>query len=474
MKRRTPWNRTPSPAAPLLACAVVAAACAFAKAAAADETLAESPGPIEVAYEGHVEVDGHYERPGERRTFGSRIEVLWDGWTRLRLDAWTWSEGDSTRALESTLLLDDRVLLQGSGRTTWLELEGSRADQVRLQALACLPEAIPRFPNGRTWNVELHRGVPIRVRSDVAHVRLGDFLDMAAYGDPASPVPENHFAPATIRGTFGERDAVFTVGEGFVSAQVPDSDRIESRLAAPADSLVTGEDPARAPSPPRVEEIADGIWSIERDQIDSRSLVVEMADSLVVIESAVGSPQGEELVRIIHERWPGVPIRVFMFSHHHPHYLGGVRAFMAEGATVLTTRGNENYVTQMGMRYFTLEPDALALNPKFLEVVPFDRKIVLSDARNEIVAIDIGPLSSHTDEFVIFFFPRQKLLFQAELGWSMPGGTLRASRRAAGLLQAMQDNHLHVDRLVQSWPIVGNQREMTFTDFRALVAARGG
>jgi hypothetical protein len=160
-----------------------------------------------------------------------------------------------------------------------------------------------------------------------------------------------------------------------------------------------------------------------------------------------------------------------MFSHHHPHYLGGLRPFVAEGAKILTTRGNEKYVDEIAQRHFTMSPDRLENMPMYFDIEPFDGRRALKDSRNEIDAIDIGPLSSHTDEFLIFYFPRQKLLFQAELGWYMPEGTLRASRRARGLLQAIDDNHLDVERLVQSWPMVGNRREVSLAELRALVDA---
>ncbi len=473
MSRGSSTASTSMSLALLLACAVGAASAGSDATAptpaGSGESAATSPGPIEIVYEGHIDMEGHYERPHLTRTFGSHVRILWDGGKRLRLDSSTWSEGDSTRALESTLLLEDRVLMQGGGRTTWLELTGSKADEARLQALACIPDAIPHFPYGRTWKVEFTRGAPTRATSEFAHVRFGDVRDLVAYGESASPT---HNAPQTIRGTFTQRDDRFTIGEAFTSATPPESARLEAQLATPPDSLVTHEDPARAPSPARVEKIADGIWAIERDEIDSRSLVVEMTDSLVVIESAVGSPQGEELTRVIHERWPGVPIRAFMFSHHHLHYLGGMRPFIAEGAKVITTRGNEAYATEIANWVFKISPDSLAKAPTFYNIEPFDGRRVLSDSRNEIVAIDIGALSSHTDEFLIFYFPRQKLLFQSELGWFTSGGTLRASRRAAGLLQSIDENHLDVERLVQSWPIVGNRRELSLVELRELVGAR--
>ncbi len=430
--------------------------------------------PIEVVYQGVISVEGHYERPNASRTFHSEQRVLWDGGTRLRLDWATWAEGDSLQDRESTLVLGDRVLTQGSDGT-WFELEKEKADESRLQATASIPEAFAFFPYGRTWKLETDpkTGAPLQAQSDFAHVRLGDVRDAVAYSPPSDLPPPADTRSSLIRMTFAQRDDQFTVEQALVSATVPDAATLEAKLAMPSSSSIKPLNPARAPGPARVDSIAEGIWAVERDDLDSRTLVVEMADSLVVIESAVGSPQGEALIDLIHQRWPGKRISTFLFSHHHPHYAGGMRPFIAEGAVVMTTQGNGSYVEEISLRHFSLEPDRLERNPVHLRSELFERRAVLSDSRNEIVAIDIGKLSNHTEEFLIFYFPRQKLLFQSELGWFTAGGVPRPSGRSPGLLQAIDENKLEPQRLIQSWPMVGNLREMSLADLRALVSKPG-
>jgi len=193
----------------------------------------------------------------------------------------------------------------------------------------------------------------------------------------------------------------------------------------------------------------------------------------VVMESAVGSPDGEMLVDVIKKQFPNQPIRTFLYSHYHPHYLGGIRPFIAEGATIVTTPGNEAFVKEMAERPFKIAPDRLAQSGALLKLQTIqDKRLTLSDAENEVVAIDIGKLSQHTDEFTIFYFPRQKLLFEAELGWFTQNGQVRPSKRAAGLVKAIDENKLDVERIVQSWPVAGNEREMSLKDLRGMVGAK--
>ena len=116
---------------------------------------------------------------------------------------------------------------------------------------------------------------------------------------------------------------------------------------------------------------------------------------------------------------------------HHPHYVGGLRALIAEGATVVTTPGNEALVRQIAAFPFRLRPDRLARSPRPLSLQTFDKRYELSDPTNRIVAVNIGDRSQHTAEFVVFWLPQARLLFETEQGWVTVNGTVRASRRAA-------------------------------------------
>ncbi|MGH8004027.1 MAG: hypothetical protein ACRECJ_04825, partial [Limisphaerales bacterium] len=170
--------------------------------------------------------------------------------------------------------------------------------------------------------------------------------------------------------------------------------------------------------------------------------------------------------------WPEKPIRYFSFSHFHPHYTGGMRAFIAEGAAILTPPGNEVFVRQVARYPFKKWPDRLARSPRRVRIQTFQKRFELADSTNRLVAIDIGERSMHTDEFVIFYLPKQKLLFEAEQGWVTVDGKLRAARRAEGFLKILDDERLDVERLVQCWPMRGNKAEVSRSELEALVLER--
>src|SRR5262249_60721193 len=110
-------------------------------------------------------------------------------------------------------------------------------------------------------------------------------------------------------------------------------------------------------------------------------------------------------------------------------------------------------VRQIAAGPFLAPPAALARSGRAPAVEPFTGQRAFADATNELVAIDIGADSHHTDEYVVFWLPRQQILFEGDLGWFQgPDGPRAGGTRARGLLKAIDDRQLPVVTLVQSWP----------------------
>jgi hypothetical protein len=119
-----------------------------------------------------------------------------------------------------------------------------------------------------------------------------------------------------------------------------------------------------------------------------------------------------------------------------------------------------------------MEPDRLAQSPKPVSVKTFSERIEFADASNQLIAFDYGARSSHTDEMVVFYLPRARLLFESGLGWvRQQDGSLRAGRSAATLIDWFAEQHLDVDRIVQGWPMRDNDREVSRVRLAELVAS---
>lgn len=448
---------------------------------------------IEAQYEGVLELEAHFRRPGEKQQYRSKQRFLADGRGAVRMDWTTWIEGDSAGAPESWFLSGGSLLYRSAPGSPWRAIGPEGREQAFAQVTAGLPWEVARGLRaiavssgarvtgggpGGGWFLSdgkapgtgalMLRPVDAAVISYIttrAHPRLGDVRDgvLYAYAEPGA-------VPTELRQIVHERDMQWAMTERRVSFRTDAPG--ESLLAAPA----TFDPPAPADSmraDVKIAPMGPGVWSVEMDDLDTRSVIVEFADKLAVLEAAVGSENGERIVDAAKRQWPAKPIRYFLFSHYHPHYAGGLRAFVAEGATIVTTPGNEHFVRQMADLAFTIRPDRLARARRPIALQTFAKRFEIADSTNRLVAVNIGPRSDHTNEFVVFWLPKQRMLFETEQGWVTVDGKTRASRRAERFLKAIDEEGLVADRLVQSWPMRGNPASLGRAELDSLVTLRG-
>lgn len=217
-----------------------------------------------------------------------------------------------------------------------------------------------------------------------------------------------------------------------------------------------------APDPPTpVKTVAHSSYTpqihlLDMEHTQSRTLVVEFKDFLLVTGVPLSSENGELVINKAHEIAPQKPIRYIVPGHHHPHYVGGIRPFVHKGTTVVVTSPDSAYLRQLTTFPHTLEPDSLQLEPRPLLLEAFDGERTITDGELELQLIDIGKLSNHTDNFLIYYFPQYKLLFQDELIWIATDKPLEAATpRQKGLYDAIVQHNLDVETILQGWPLDG-------------------
>ncbi|HEX8354381.1 MAG TPA: MBL fold metallo-hydrolase, partial [Pyrinomonadaceae bacterium] len=183
-------------------------------------------------------------------------------------------------------------------------------------------------------------------------------------------------------------------------------------LEVPAGYAEVGPPPA-ASEP--VRRLGDGVYLIEGGlPTNYRMMFVEFSDHLMVLEAPQNASVAQAAIALIRKTVPGKPIRYVGFSHFHFDHTGGLRQFIAEGATVVVPPGNRAFVEALAKSGFTLRPDALALKAVAPKVETFEGKRVFTDGARTLELYSIGP-TSHVDDMVIFYFPKEKVLFQGDM-----------------------------------------------------------
>lgn len=309
-----------------------------------------------------------------------------------------------------------------------------------------------RFDAGRIVTLTLesagHR--VLTVSAMYHHDLYGDMVRTIAYSNYRA-VPGGGFE---FPGTIVETElGIRTSSADVVVAVLPfDRERVLELLPS---GHTLGADPDPEPQQVTHTRLNDRLHLLELRREAIYSLVVEFEDFLLVAEAPLASENGETILEHV-QNISNKPVRYFAFSHHHPHYLGGVRPFVHHGAVILSPSMDTPYVRQIVTRPRTLMPDRLSIDPKPLRLATFDSDTTIADGSLRMQIIRIGDASVHADDYLIYYFPQYRLLFDAELGWIPAEAPPKpAGDRARGLYAAITERGLEVDTIVQTWPTRG-------------------
>ena len=162
-----------------------------------------------------------------------------------------------------------------------------------------------------------------------------------------------------------------------------------------------------------VEKLAGGVYVIQNVAGNNQNtLAVEFRDHILAVEAPGTSGGADNVIRRIKETIPGKPIKYIAMTHHHGDHIGGLRSFIAEGSTVVTTPKNRKVVETMAA---APQNDRLAKNPRKPEFALIENgKRVFTDGERTVELIDIGP-NPHAREMVIAYLPQQRIVFQGDL-----------------------------------------------------------
>jgi glyoxylase-like metal-dependent hydrolase (beta-lactamase superfamily II) len=171
--------------------------------------------------------------------------------------------------------------------------------------------------------------------------------------------------------------------------------------------------PAPTDFPRSVETLAPGVHLIRNHSGQNQNTIaVEFADHVVALEAPGTSDGADAVIARIKELVPGKPIRYVATTHHHGDHIGGIRSFIAEGATVVTTPGNRGVIERIAAAQ---QNDRLSRSPRQPEFLFIEGgRRVLKDGTRTLELIDIGP-NPHAREMVIAWLPKEKIVFQGDL-----------------------------------------------------------
>jgi Metallo-beta-lactamase superfamily len=136
-----------------------------------------------------------------------------------------------------------------------------------------------------------------------------------------------------------------------------------------------------APPVGGTKKLADGVYLILPAYA---ALAVDFKDGIVVIEGPQSEERANTVIAEAKKAIPNKPIKYVINTHNHFDHSGGLRAFVAEGATIVTYQGNKAYFEKVLAQPHTLAPDRESEAKKKVSIETVGDKKVLTDGNHTI------------------------------------------------------------------------------------------
>lgn len=193
-----------------------------------------------------------------------------------------------------------------------------------------------------------------------------------------------------------------------------DDVQLNTRLPESAFAKPEGLEEFPLPTPPATREtkLAEGVYLFESG---ANSLVVEFDTYVLVVEPYAGGRGAKPTITKAKEMFPSKPVKYVVVTHYHDDHSGGLRSYVAEGTSVVTTAANRQFFERMAASTFTVAPDdqSRANKKPAFEFVESGKR-VFTDGKQTVEVIDIGS-GPHAREMLVVYLPKEKIVFQGDL-----------------------------------------------------------
>jgi glyoxylase-like metal-dependent hydrolase (beta-lactamase superfamily II) len=193
------------------------------------------------------------------------------------------------------------------------------------------------------------------------------------------------------------------------------------------------------------EKLGDGLYRLTTGGGSYDSLVVEFRDHVMMLEAGQSEARALAYIAETKKLFPNKPIRFVMNSHPHSDHTGGLPALVAEGATIVTHRNNQQFFERALNTPRTLLTDTLAKNPQKARVDPVGDRKVYSDGTRTVEMHHV-PGAPHSNGLLVAYLPKEKILFQGD--FSLPADGQPANDHVMALAPVLDKLKLDYERYI--------------------------
>ena len=174
-----------------------------------------------------------------------------------------------------------------------------------------------------------------------------------------------------------------------------------------------------APTAAQSEKLGDGVYLITGGYA---AIAVDFTDHVTILEAGQSEARGLAVIGEAKRLIPDKPVKYVVNTHSHIDHSSGLRAAVAEGATILTHQVNKAYLEKTLSLPHTLNPDKAQQMGKKPIVEGVGEKKVLTDGTHVVELYHLQNFGHH-DGMLIAWLPKEKVLFEADAYNPQPATT---------------------------------------------------
>jgi len=322
--------------------------------------------------------------------------------------------------------------------TPWGFLKGAAVNAATVrktggQQVVSFSPASPKSPSGQAYTVTGYingQNLVTKVETRVDNAVVGDLLVEFEYAN------YQNMNGVQVPARIVQRQAGMPTFDASITSATPNPPNLAELLTPPPPAAGApgggaagagapggrgaAPPPAAAAAPPPVEKIGDGVFKIGGNYL---SIAVDMGDHILVVESGQNDARGTAVMAAAKQAIPGKPIRFVVNSHPHFDHAGGLGAAVAEGATILSHRNNEQVLERLLSGPRTLIGDSLSkAKPRTNVVSAIGERDIRKGTNGKVVELHYVP-NEHSNGMVVAYFPAEKVLWTADITIVNPNPT---------------------------------------------------
>jgi len=156
----------------------------------------------------------------------------------------------------------------------------------------------------------------------------------------------------------------------------------------------------------------------------ANNLIVAMKDFLIVFDAPYGELQSRWTIDAAKAKYPGKPIKYLVLTHHHMDHTGGMRTYVAEGATIIVPSESADYFEKVVRAPHTVVPDELQKNPRTPVIYGVFENMNIKDVTAEIRLYNLSAAANaeaprntnpHVDGMLMGHVIDSKLIYVTDL-----------------------------------------------------------